>query len=458
MAKLKLLWTVLLLMKRPVSNIKKTIDKSLRGTRFYRTKAPIERTTMGAEIKTNGSTFRGSTSILFIGHDALLAGAQVLLLSLIKWLSENTGIEIKIILLRGGVLLGRFKKIAPVLIWKDFIGKYPDEEKRRRILNKFVGKPDLIYGNTVLSSAIYDELKYLHVPYVTHVHELEKSIERYVEKTTIEKMRLFTHNFIACSNPVGLNLKNNHNIDPGKITTIHEFIEEREIDFTHPKKDLQKKLGLIKNGLIVLGCGTIYWRKGVDLFIETALILKRKGLSNFHFYWIGEQVWDSDPASQMICSWDELELKMLHNGLKSHITFLGVKDNVFDYFLAGDLFYLPSREDPFPLACLEAAQCSIPVICFKNAGGMPDFVEDDAGFAVSYEDVNEAAEKIIYLNNNRGRLRELGATAREKFLLRHRLDIAAPKILDFCQKVVNLQPAISTIVPNCNRQKYFEKK
>ena len=409
-------------------------------------------------MKKDKITFYSSTSILFVGHDALLAGAPVLLLSLIKWFSQHTGIVIKIILLRDGILLDKFRIIAPTLVWEDLVLKFPDKEKRKAQLIKFVGKVDLIYGNTVLAPSIYDELEFLKVPYITHVHELEKSIKMYFDKNTIEKMHLYTNGYIAGSNPVELNLIKNHNIDQQEIITINDFIGKREINFAISKKDLRKKLGLIEEGLIVFGCGTMYWRKGVDLFIETALILKQKGHSNFHFYWIGENIWDLDHASHRICTWNELEHKILDSGLKNHITFLGVKENFFDYFLAGDIFYLPSREDPFPLVCLEAAQCSLPVICFEDAGGMPSFVEDDAGFVVPDEDVNEVVEKIISLDNNHDLLNELGATARRKFLLRHSLDIAAPEILSYCRKVGNLHPAVSVIVPNYNYEKYLEKR
>lgn len=413
---------------------------------------------LGSEIKTDEMIFHSSTSLLFVGHDALLAGAQILLLSLIKWFSQHSGIVIKIILLKDGILLEKFSNIAPTLIWKDLINKYPDKEKREKIISEFVGNVNLIYGNTVLSPTIYDELEFLKVPYITHVHELEKSIKMYVDKNTIEKMHLYTDGYIAGSNPVELNLIHSHNIDQKEIITINDFIKKREIPSAISQKDLRKKMGLIEDGLIIFGCGPMYWRKGVDLFIETALILKQKGHSNFHFYWIGENIWDLDYASQCICSWNELEQKIKDQGLLNHVSFLGVKEDFFDYFLAGDIFYLSSREDPFPLVCLEAAQCSIPVICFKGAGGMPDFVEDDAGFAVPFEDVNEVAEKIIFLDNNHDILKELGTTARSKFLLRHSIDIAAPEILNYCKKVGNLYPAVSIIVPNYNCEKYLGKR
>ena len=410
------------------------------------------------EKKSDETKYNSSFSVLFVGHDAYLAGAQVLLLSLIKWMSEHTGITLKIILLRDGVLLDKFKKIAPVLVWEDLINSCPNENEKRTIIQDFVGKVDLIYGNTVVVPAIYDELKFLEVPHITHVHELEKSINTYVSRGTVDKMHLLTDGYIAGSNPVCINLIRNHSIDEKDIVVINDFIEKRETNFAYSKKDLRKKLGLIEDGLIILGCGTIYWRKGVDLFMETALMLKQKGYSNFHFYWIGENVWDKDHASNMICSWNTLEHKFLTDELKNHITFLGVKENFYDYFLAGDLFYLSSREDPFPLVCLEAAQACMPIICFEDAGGIPDFVQQDAGFIVPFEDIPAVVDKIIFFERNKHFINEIGLVARKKFLERHTIDIAAPEILKFCQKIGSLHPAVSVIVPNYNYEKFLEKR
>jgi glycosyltransferase involved in cell wall biosynthesis/ubiquinone/menaquinone biosynthesis C-methylase UbiE len=402
--------------------------------------------------------FRGSSSILFVGHDALLAGGQVLLLSLIKWIRNNTGIVVKVILLNGGTLIDQYKDIAPTLIWNDLFHQYPDKEKRKEILHELIGQTDLIYGNTVLAATIYDDLKFLKVPYITHVHELEKSIKMYFDKSIIDKMHFYTDGYIAGSKPVEMNLIRNHHGAEKKIILINDFIESRTIDFDIPKKDLRKKIGLIDSGLIIVGCGTMYWRKGVDLFIDTAIILKNKGISNFHFYWIGENIWDLDHASQQLCSWNSLLQKIKDCGVSNHISFQGVKENFFEYIHAADVFYLPSREDPFPLVCLEAAQFQIPVICFKDAGGMVDFIENDAGFVVPYEDINAAAEKIIYIEKYPDVSKRLGVKGRKKYLLNYSIDTAAPKTLNFCRQIGNVKPAVSVIVPNYNCEKYLKKR
>src|SRR5262249_48407495 len=78
-----------------------------------------------------------------------------------------------------------------------------------------------------------------------------------------------------------------------------------------------------------------------------------------------------------------------------------------------------SREDPFPLVCLEAAALGVPVVCFEGAGGIREFVENDAGFVVPYLDVRGAADAIVALARSRELRNRLGARAAEKGRARH---------------------------------------
>lgn len=380
-------------------------------------------------------------SILFVGHDANLAGAQLVLLNLMKWIWESTNFQIKMLLLDGGPLLNEYQRICPVLSWTELSKRYPDPRKKERFLRKFVGRPDLVYGNTVIASNIYDTLKYLNAPYLTHVHELQKSITLYAGDETVEKMCLLTNKYIACSNSVASNLKKKHGILPGKIDTIHPFVQNLNVaDPGLPKKHRRKRLGLLESGFIVLGCGSIYWRKGVDLFIDTAFEFSRKEKTeNFHFYWIGENVWNSDASSKDICSWEQLEEKICSFGLENNISFIGRRNNVLEYLLAGDVFYLPSREDPFPLVCLEAAQCGLPIIYFSDAGSIGDFVGEDAGYAIRNGDTMEASEKIASLAKNKKLANYMGQTAREKFNMNYTISAIAPKIIECCIKAVEFQ-------------------
>ena len=395
-------------------------------------------------------------SILFISHDARLSGAQLILVHLTEWLAKHTLIDIKIITLEGGPLIDRMKNVGPTIIWHEFFVQYPDSVERKNALREFCGDIDLVYGNTSVAPTIYSEIAHFNVPIITHVHELQLAMDKYISSDVIKAMHHYSTAYIACSTPVADNLFERHYADKKDFAKVYEFIDEyKRAGSSYDKIALRKELGLETDKFIVIGCGTIYWRKGVDLFIDAAIKLKKLGKDNVQYYWLGNDYWDGGHKKGEYPSWDELMQRIEQNGLTENISFLGVKNNPRDYFLASDIYFMSSREDPFPLSALEAAQCSLPIICFDKGGGIPEFVDHDAGVICPYEDTDYVAEKIAQLMDNDTLRLSLGNTARQKLLQRHTVNATAPKILEFIRDTSSVNPAVSVIVPNYNYEQYL---
>ena len=90
--------------------------------------------------------------------------------------------------------------------------------------------------------------------------------------------------------------------------------------------------------------------------------------------------------------------------------------------IASDVFLLSSREDPFPLVCLEAADCGVPIVCFAGAGGMADFVGSTCGGVAPYLDVPAMAQALSSLLGDEMKARRLGNQAKEK--VRSQFDVS----------------------------------
>jgi glycosyltransferase involved in cell wall biosynthesis len=103
---------------------------------------------------------------------------------------------------------------------------------------------------------------------------------------------------------------------------------------------------------------------------------------------------------------------------------------------AADVFALTSREDPYPLVCLEAAALGKPIVCFAGAGGAPEFVEQDCGFVVPYFDVTAMAGRIASLLESADCRIKMGAAARRKVAERHDISVAAPRILEIIERTI----------------------
>ena len=204
-----------------------------------------------------------------------------------------------------------------------------------------------------------------------------------------------------------------------------------------------------------------------DLFIDVANQANRLGLKDAYFYWIGSDTGELE----------QLEAKVRKLGLEARVFFLGEAQDARSYFAAGDVFLLTSREDPFPLVCLEAADCGLPIICFDKAGGMPDFVQNDAGYVVSFEDTKGMAEKISFSVRHKEERERRGATARQKVRARHDVSIAGEEIFRVINQFARKEseqmsspgrpnsrrddastPKVSVIVPNYNHAPYLRQR
>ena len=94
-----------------------------------------------------------------------------------------------------------------------------------------------------------------------------------------------------------------------------------------------------------------------------------------------------------------------------HVRFLGKQDAIEDLLAIADLFVLPSEQESFGLAALEAMACEVPVIS-SNAGGIPEInVQGETGFLSNVGDVADMARNAIYILEDEERLKQFKSNA-----------------------------------------------
>jgi len=79
------------------------------------------------------------------------------------------------------------------------------------------------------------------------------------------------------------------------------------------------------------------------------------------------------------------------------VQFLGEQDQVVPLLSAADVFLLPSAQESFGLAALEAMACEVPVVA-SRIGGLPELVEDGvSGFLHDPDDLAGMARSAVRL-------------------------------------------------------------
>jgi N-acetyl-alpha-D-glucosaminyl L-malate synthase BshA len=123
-------------------------------------------------------------------------------------------------------------------------------------------------------------------------------------------------------------------------------------------------------------------------------------------------------------------------GVFEKCVFVGKQPNIVDYLSAADVLLLPSEQESFGLAALEAMACEVPVIA-SRVGGIPEVVTDgETGFLSEVGDVDKMADDAARLLSDVTLRREMGKRARESAVSRYRTDLVIPQYIEFYERVL----------------------
>jgi glycosyltransferase involved in cell wall biosynthesis len=382
-----------------------------------------------------------SKSILFVSHDASRTGAPIIFLNFLRWFKENSDIPFQILLKDGGALESEFEAIAPISIFNikppvqrslstRILGRLgfqsdPTQSHLNRLKAKLAqDNIGLIYTNTITNGQVLNFLSDFQCPAVCHVHELGYWINHGIKPENLTQVKQFTQHYIAVSKAVQKNLVENQGILEENISIIYESVPIHALmpeEIQQQREKICRQVNLPLDAKIICASGTMDWRKGPDLFIQLArTVLKQSPGQPIYFLWIG--------GCKDEIQYAQLQYDVHNAGLENQVFFLGEKVKPLEYFAACDIFALMSREDPYPLVCLEAASLGKPILCFDQSGGEPEFVEDDCGFVVPYLDIETMAAKVLTLVNSPELCQRLGENAKQKVEERHSIQMASTQV------------------------------
>lgn len=352
--------------------------------------------------------------ILIINSICTRNGATFMLLYFLQWLKENhPNIRIDVLSIRSGELETDFDKVTENhykaykkrsffqklfrFILRNFglIKLYSNALYDYELRNISKKNYDIIYNNTILNMSISKELKRYSQKskLILHVHELQNMI---LEKSP-NADQYFPHvdHFICASKAVENNLINNWHVT--NSTVIYEMSNINKL----------KSSRILESRIIIGGAGGVTKRKGVDLFIETAShILKSNSVLDIQFQWLGNiSKEDLDYYQQM--------LKKLK--IDKSFKFLGEKADTSGFFKSISVFLMTSREDPFPLVCIEAGSNGIPILLFDRTTGTQEVVEDLEYLRAPQFDTDSLANKTISLLKNKELYAETSKLMNDRF-------------------------------------------
>jgi UDP-glucose:(heptosyl)LPS alpha-1,3-glucosyltransferase len=175
-----------------------------------------------------------------------------------------------------------------------------------------------------------------------------------------------------------------YSVPDEKIVVIHNGVDHTRF---HPRrrldggKSVRLRLGIPAHSRVILFVGTGFRRKGLDRLLG---------------------LWDRGefPGVYLLVVGNDAKLAEYRNrwGMSKGVIFAGAQADVEDYYAAADLLVLPSIQEAFGNAVLEALASGLPVITVPGVGAM-DKVDGDlkGGILDDPQDSRELKQKILHM-------------------------------------------------------------
>ena len=153
--------------------------------------------------------------------------------------------------------------------------------------------------------------------------------------------------------------------------------------------------------------------KRVDVALEVFRLIRRKVRARFVL--IGD-----GPVK------GEIVRRVAAHGLTDDVVFAGEQHDLVPWLSIADLFLLPSAQESFGLAALEAMACEVPVVASK-VGGLPEIIEDGVtGFVCPPDAIEMMAARGIQILTDIGLQAAIARRAAEVVRTRYCTDLVVP--------------------------------
>ncbi len=246
----------------------------------------------------------------------------------------------------------------------EFSGRYPDNlQEEIRNYDAVAGVVsramdfDIIHSHDWLTYPAGVHAKYVSgKPLVIHVHATDFDRSRGNVNPTvydIEKAGMdHADHIITVSNKTRDTVIDRYQIDPAKVTTVHNAVEplSSEILSIQPQHNTKDK--------VVTFLGRITMQKGPEYFVEAAYRVLQK-TKNVRFVMAGS----GDMMEKMISM-------VAYRNIGDHFHFTGFLKGteVYEMLKSSDVYIMPSVSEPFGISPLEAMQVGVPTIVSKQSG------------------------------------------------------------------------------------------
>ncbi len=242
---------------------------------------------------------------------------------------------------------------------------------------------------------------------IVHVHFGDRAVRALARAATRAKIVRHLHGRIL--EPKGLAPVTFSCKGADAVVAVSKAVAERVID---------GKARVIYAGVAVAEEGPAKLRTDSKFILGTAgRLVKLKGID--YLLKASARLKDEFPALEVQIAGtgpelDELQAEVSRLGLEGRVRFLGWIEDLSPVLRSWDAFVMPSREEGFPIAALNAMADGLPVVA-TTAGGIPELIEDRTnGLLVEPRDLDALVGALRALLRDRELRSRLGTAGFER--------------------------------------------
>lgn len=246
---------------------------------------------------------------------------------------------------------------------------------------RHIGKPDVIYSHYLSNTYLATRLKNEYgIPIVAIEHWSKLNSDQLPGDARLMGDYAYKRidTLISVSNSLRLRLLQHFDIDS---IVVYNMVGSEFCQVGTSIQSLDK--------IRFVSTGSLIYRKGFDLLILAFNKLKLS-LNNWELDIVGEGKLRK-----------KLQTQIEQSNLQNNIYLIGRKDKneIADILSNSHIFILPSRNENFSVAVLEALCKGVPVIA-SICGGIKECINDSNGLLFPVEDIDSLAAAIKYMLEN----------------------------------------------------------
>jgi glycosyltransferase involved in cell wall biosynthesis len=192
-------------------------------------------------------------------------------------------------------------------------------------------------------------------------------------------------------------------LSPQKVETLYNGVDIAELDRKAAEGNARQELGLQTGVPVVSTLANIRSIKGIDVLVGAAQRVCIE-FPQTTFLVVGRVL---EPETMVALQAQVDSLRLTDN-----FRFTGEMGNPFPVLRASNVFCLPSRNEGFSNALIEAMGSGLPCIATRVGGNAEALEEGENGYLVASEDANAMADRILGLLRDRELAKQIGSAAR----------------------------------------------